>query len=105
MSDAPMTIADLASCILDLQEESMRQQKTITDLQAQNTRLREALKDCADDLEEWVKAAYASTLHYPSEARKMERDLGNVNKARAALTESKPGSAPPVPSHTESEHE
>lgn len=53
--------------------------------EAESARLRVLLKDCADDLEEWVKAEYASRMHYPSEVLKMTRDMDNVNRARAAL--------------------
>src|SRR5512139_2501190 len=49
----------------------------------------EALKECADDLESMINGFYANTLDYPSQKRKMERDLVTVSRAReviAALT-------------------
>lgn len=59
--------------------------KALSEKEAENARLRGLLNDCADDLEEWVKADYASRMHYPSEMLKMARDMDNVHRARASL--------------------
>lgn len=48
-------------------------------------RLREALKECADDLESLVKAEYAPMLDYPDKRRKYKRDLEPVIRARELL--------------------
>jgi hypothetical protein len=47
---------------------------------AEIERLREALHDCADDLESEIEARRGTVLE-----RTTERDLGSVRKARAAL--------------------
>jgi uncharacterized protein (DUF1778 family) len=47
---------------------------------AEIERLREALQDCADDLESEIEAKRGTVLE-----RTTERDLGSVRKARAAL--------------------
>jgi hypothetical protein len=50
------------------------------------TRLREALKACADDLEAEVCARYAGTQDlYPSERRRFDRDMEAVTAARQLL--------------------
>lgn len=51
----------------------------------ENKRLRECLKECADDLEQHVEAYYAKTKDHPSEARRYKRDIEPVVNARAAL--------------------
>ena len=53
--------------------------------------LLEALRACADDLEASVNAEYVGTLDYPSQARKHERDLEPVRKARAAIAKATNG--------------
>lgn len=52
--------------------------------------MQEALKECADGLEEYVEAYYAKTKEYPSELRRYERDIEPVLEARKLL------SAPPA---------
>jgi hypothetical protein len=45
----------------------------------------EALRECSDELAEWVQEHYRVTLHYPSERRRFDRDMEPVLKARAIL--------------------
>lgn len=49
--------------------------------------LRAALKDCADDLEEYVNAHYPENVRkqYPSEELRYQRDMASVKKARELL--------------------
>jgi hypothetical protein len=47
--------------------------------------LRALLKECSDELAEWVEHHYAATKDHPSEARRYERDMEPVRRARAAL--------------------
>lgn len=54
-------------------------------LKAENAKLRDALKECADDLEASVNAEYRDTLNYPSQKRKYDRDMGPVLRARSLL--------------------
>ena len=49
------------------------------------TRLADALKDCADDLEMAVEAEYAPLRGYPAYEKKRLRDLGPVREARDLL--------------------
>lgn len=60
-----------------------------TEAQAEIARLREALKECADDLEFEIEHTYEGTLQYPSMRRKRERDMAPVDKARKLLGEQK----------------
>jgi hypothetical protein len=48
--------------------------------------LRALLTECADELAEWVEHHYAATKDHPSEARRYERDMEPVRRARATLT-------------------
>ncbi len=48
--------------------------------------LKAALKECADELEQYVEAEYVETKDYPSQRRRYERDMGPVHRARAALS-------------------
>ena len=52
---------------------------------AKMERMREALRNCADDLESELKARYAGTLDYPSMKARYDRDMEPVVEARAAL--------------------
>jgi hypothetical protein len=45
----------------------------------------DALKECADELAEWVQERYRVTLHHPSEKRRFDRDMEPVMRARAVL--------------------
>jgi hypothetical protein len=51
--------------------------------------LEEALRECSDDLAEWVDSFYTgglgSSIIHPSEQRRYERDMGPVIRARALL--------------------
>ena len=49
-------------------------------------RLREALRDCADELEVVVEERYRDIKDYPSEKRKYDRDIAPVLKARDLLS-------------------
>jgi hypothetical protein len=55
--------------------------------EADNARLREVLKECADDLESYVNQEYIIELRdkYPNMEAKYSRDMEPVAKARAAL--------------------
>lgn len=51
-------------------------------------RLRDVLRQCADDLEAYVKAQYpAGSFVYPSLQRKYEADMEPVHRARSILPE------------------
>jgi len=57
-------------------------------LQAENARLREALKECADDLEAEITHRYGGMVtKYPTQRLKRDQDMAPVMKARAALGE------------------
>jgi hypothetical protein len=57
-------------------------------LRAENARLREALKECADDLEAEITHRYGDMVpKYPRERLKRDQDMAPVLKARAALGE------------------
>jgi hypothetical protein len=45
----------------------------------------EALIECADDLEAYIKNCYEGILDYPHNQRKFGRDMVSVNKAREAI--------------------
>jgi hypothetical protein len=47
--------------------------------------LREALKECSDELAEWVTNHYASSTMYPTQQRRYDRDMEPVLRARALL--------------------
>jgi sugar-specific transcriptional regulator TrmB len=49
-------------------------------------RLREALQECAGDLESYVDELYPSRTSYPIEQQRYERDIESVRKARALLS-------------------
>jgi primosomal protein N'' len=53
--------------------------------EAERDRLRDALTDCANDLEAEIVARYDGILHYPSQRVKYDLDMSTVEKARAAL--------------------
>jgi DNA gyrase/topoisomerase IV subunit A len=55
-------------------------------LDAEIERLREALQECAGDLESYVDELYPSRTSYPGEQRRYERDIEPVRKARALLS-------------------
>jgi hypothetical protein len=55
-------------------------------LRAEIERLREALRECADELEVVVEDRYRNTKSYPSEKRKYDRDIAPVLKARDLLS-------------------
>jgi hypothetical protein len=55
-------------------------------LRAEIERLREALRECADELEVVVEERYRNTKDYPSEKRKYDRDIAPVLKARDLLS-------------------
>ncbi len=47
---------------------------------------REALKECADELESYIERAYEGCKQYPDMVRRYERDIEPVRRARAALS-------------------
>ena len=51
-------------------------------LRAEIERLREALRECADELEVVVEDRYRDTKGYPSEKRKYDRDIAPVLLSR-----------------------
>ena len=54
--------------------------------------MREALRECADDLQSEIDARYAGTQNkYPSEMRRYQRDIEPVTRARAALATPREG--------------
>ena len=55
-------------------------------LRAEIERLREALRECADELEVVVEDRYRDTKNYPSEKRRYDRDIAPVLKARDLLS-------------------
>jgi chromosome segregation ATPase len=63
----------------------------VTRLTAENERLREVLKECADDLETYVNQEYTIEQRgkYPNMDAKYARDMEPVAKARAALNTGK----------------
>jgi chromosome segregation ATPase len=66
-------------------EQAKREQ-----LQAEIEKLREALKECADDLEAEIKHRHGDWVpKYPRERLKRDQDMAPVIKARAALGEKK----------------
>jgi hypothetical protein len=60
----------------------------VDDLGFENARLREALKECADDLEAEIAHRFCDDAdRYPSAKRRRDEDMAPVLKARAALGE------------------
>jgi hypothetical protein len=58
----------------------------LTEARAEIDRLRELVKDLADDLEAEVNGHYPPEVRaYPSEQRRYERDMANVYAARREL--------------------
>jgi hypothetical protein len=55
-------------------------------LRAEIERLREALRECADELEVVVEDRYKDTKDYPSEKRRYDRDIAPVLRARDLLS-------------------
>lgn len=47
--------------------------------------LREALKECCDDLEAYINYSYGKTLDYPSQRRKYDNEMAIVLAARALI--------------------
>lgn len=47
--------------------------------------LKEALRDCADELEVEIKARYEGTLQYPVQQRRFQRDQSSIERAKAIL--------------------
>ena len=73
-----------ADCILHLNEE-------LEALQRSNAEKDEALLECAEDLEAWVKEHYCTEPDgscHPAMQAKMDRDLAPARKARKALSHS-----------------
>lgn len=54
-------------------------------LRAEVERLRELLKECADEAEGWIEDYYKDTKDYPSEMRRYERDIDPIRRARTAM--------------------
>jgi len=81
---------DLAALytLTDANLKVVEENKRLTDVAADMV---ESLEQCAADLEASVNAEYAGTLDYPSQARKHERDLEPVRKARAAIAKAMHG--------------
>lgn len=67
-----------------MQRESEGKKKAIEE----NERLRDALDECADDLESYVEHEYVSMHDYPDIHRRYERDIEPVRKARKLLAAS-----------------
>lgn len=59
--------------------------KGMADCEPEIERLRAALKECADELAEYVEHHYAKTKDYPSEKRRYDRDIAPVIEARKLL--------------------
>jgi hypothetical protein len=53
--------------------------------EAENERLRAALKECAEDLEAMIEGYYSCTKDHPAMERRYERDMEPVRKARDLL--------------------
>lgn len=64
------------------------QAKEIAELEADNKKLREELRACADDLEAELRAKYGCVKGgpiHPAENKRFQRDMDSVYAARAAL--------------------
>lgn len=57
----------------------------ITALEAENARLRDLLKQCADELADEIETNYVAIMDYPDMRRRYERDMTSVYAARKAL--------------------
>lgn len=55
-------------------------------LRAKNSELREALNECADDLQTELEHRYGYPSIHPAMQRKFDRDMAPVERARALLT-------------------
>jgi hypothetical protein len=74
----------LAHLVVQWSSEKARAEKA----EAENARLREALKECADDLEAEITHRYGGMVtKYPTQRLKRDQDMAPVMKARAALGE------------------
>lgn len=65
----------------------------LSESERQAQEMREALKECADDLETYVRALYVNTHQYPSFQRKFDLDMEPVITARKLLADSSVGEA------------
>lgn len=63
--------------------------------------LREVLTDCADDLAVMLSNYYAASMEYPSQAKKYDRDMEPVLRARAVLDKIRMGQPSDLPSPAE----
>lgn len=79
--------AELRQVRLDWADDSNEAVIEIDRLKAEIARLREALRECADELEGYIKNEYpeATRRLYPSVQKKFERDMSTVREARTAL--------------------
>ena len=53
-------------------------------MKASEEELRAALKECSDELAEWIGRHY-NLLHYPQEKLRYDREMETVLRARALL--------------------
>lgn len=91
MKDAtPLTDAEISNLANQPRAYALKNAKvlaTITSLQGELQRTRDALKECSDDLAQRIEVAYAMTMDtYPSEKRHYDEDMEPVLKARALIT-------------------
>ena len=70
---------------VELSEENDRLIADNEKLRAEIGRLRELVKDLADDLESEVEGHYIGVKDHPAMMPKFERDMANVRKARRVL--------------------
>lgn len=68
-----------------LQSADMWMREAVS-LRAARGEILEVLGECADELEVLVEDRYALTRDWPSEARRYERDIAMVRRARALLS-------------------
>jgi hypothetical protein len=65
-----------------------------TALQAENEKLRAALRECADDLEAELKARHGTSFPYLLMAQRFERDMEPVRVARRLADRNIEGTEP-----------
>jgi cell division protein FtsB len=86
-SDCPN---DFQSARINWKEKAEQKDARITELEAENAKLREAMKACSDDLEAELLARYGfvkgGPIH-PAENKRFQRDMAPVRATRAALGE------------------
>lgn len=63
--------------------------RQLADLMRENQRLHDLMKDAIEELEFDIQEKYSSTMHYPNEKRRYDRDMGSLQKYRDALISNK----------------